>query len=50
MIRMPGETTAQYRRNRSWLAGSVVMTRVSVEKMDAEWPAGSTSIVQAILA
>jgi hypothetical protein len=48
-IRMiPGEKRAQYHRNFVRAAWSVVVTRVSVRKIEPDAPAGSARSVQAI--
>ena len=43
---MPAEKRAQYQRNRFRAVESVVVTRVSVRKIDAALPAGSARNVQ----
>ena len=50
MSSMPGENTAQYRRNSRRERASVVLTRVSVRNPEMEGPSGMASSVQAILA
>jgi hypothetical protein len=48
ITRTPGDTTAQYRRNRSRAYVSVVATRVSVRTIDDRASTGSAHIVKAI--